>query len=242
MGAGERPALEGAFGGTRLSTVRAATLESWSPRWRFDRAVRLAVPPLAGRYSRRAVVFLGSGRLDPDGLRRVLPLPGRPLPGQQRRRLLRRALLARPGPGAVLPGRRDRRGRAASTSAPAASSRCAEAESRRAYTLYTLRYRSRADSDFGRRYLDVQVEATLAPQERPGRERLLRASVGLRPRAACALGTAVPALRRLLLREEPHPPRPGGRFRPGPAATWTNRPASAGCTTCASGPAPSAGG
>ena len=64
VSAGEKPALEGQFGATRLATVESASAGDWSPRWRFDRAVRFAASPLVQRRARRAVVFLGSGRLD----------------------------------------------------------------------------------------------------------------------------------------------------------------------------------
>jgi DNA-binding beta-propeller fold protein YncE len=160
VSAGERPALEGAFGGTRLATVRAAALESWSPRWRLDRAVRLAVPPLAGRYSRRAVVFLGSGRLDPTAF-------GEFSLSQVARYLANNGVAFY----AVhfSPDLADELAFLASVTGgascfyfgPRGIEPVPEAEQRRGYPLYTLRYKSRADADFGRRYLDVQVEATL---------------------------------------------------------------------------------
>ena len=161
VSAGEKPALEGAFAGTRLGTVRAATLEAWSPRWRFDRAVRLAVPPLAGRYARRAVVFLGSGQLDPTAF-------GEFSLSQVARYLANNGvafyavhfspelagelafLCSETGGGSYF------------YFGPRGLEPLPAAASGRSDPLYTLRYKSRADSDFGRRYLDIQVEATLA--------------------------------------------------------------------------------
>jgi len=160
LSAGERPALEGAFGGTRLSTVRAATLESWSARWRFDRAVRQAVPLLASRYARRAVVFLGSGRLEPDAF-------GEFSLSQVARYLANNAVAFyavhfSPDLAEELSYLASETGGATCYYfGPRGVEPVPEAEARRSYPLYTLRYKSRADADFGRRYLDLQVEATL---------------------------------------------------------------------------------
>jgi len=161
LSAGEKPALEGAFGGTRLAAVRAATLESWSPRWRFDRAVRQAVPLLAGRHARRAVVFLGSGRLETDAF-------GEFSLSQVARYLANNgvafyAVHFSPDPSPELAFlAAETGGGSLFYFGPRGIEPLAEAEARRIYPLYTLRYKSRAGADFGRRYLDLQVEATLA--------------------------------------------------------------------------------
>jgi len=161
LSAGEKPALEGGFGGTRLSTVRAATLEPWSSRWRFDRAVRQAVPLLASRYARRAVVFLGSGRLEPGAF-------GEFSLSQVARYLANNgvafyAVHFSPELAEELSFLVSETGGASCYYfGPRGIEPVPETEAGRSYPLYTLRYKSRADADFGRRYLDLQVEANLA--------------------------------------------------------------------------------
>ena len=160
LSAGEKPALEGDFGSTRLSTVRAATLEPWSGRWRFDRAVRQAVPLLAGRYARRAVVFLGSGRLEPEAFEEFsLSQVARYLANNG---VAFYAVHFSPELSQELSFLVSETGGASCYYfGPRGIEPVPEAEARRSYPLYTLRYKSRADADFGRRYLDLQVEATL---------------------------------------------------------------------------------
>jgi len=161
LAAGEKPLLEGPFGGTRLSTVEAATRQPWSGGWRFDRAVRQAVPLLAGRRSRRAVVFLGSGRLEAGAFEEFSL-------AQVARYLANNGVAFYPvhfGPElaeelSFLAS--ETGGQACYYFGPRGLEPVTEAEGRRAYPLYTLRYKSRADPDFGRRYLDLQVEASLA--------------------------------------------------------------------------------
>jgi len=161
LSAGEKPALDGDFGSTRLSTVRAATLEPWSGRWRFDRAVRQAVPLLAGRHARRAVVFLGSGRLEPEAFEEFsLSQVARYLANNG---VAFYAVHFAPELAEELSFLASETGGASCYYyGPRGIEPVPEAEARRSYPLYTLRYKSRADADFGRRYLDLQVEASLA--------------------------------------------------------------------------------
>jgi DNA-binding beta-propeller fold protein YncE len=161
VSAGEKPALDGPFGATRLATVRSATLGGGSARWRFDRAVRLAASVLAPRRGRLAVVFLGTGGLDAEAFREFslaqvarymannnvaffavhfqpeaspeLSFLGSETGGESYFYFGPRGVEPLPARVAALPD-----------------------------CLYTLRYMSRSDPDFGRRYLDIQVEATLA--------------------------------------------------------------------------------
>jgi DNA-binding beta-propeller fold protein YncE len=160
LSAGEKPAREADFGATRLSTVRAATMEPWSVRWRFDRAVRQAVPLLAGRYARRAVVFLGSGALEPGAFEEFsLAQVARYLANNG---VAFYAVHFSPDLSPELSYLAAETGGASCYYfGPRGIDPVPEAEARRSYPLYTLRYKSRADADFGRRYLDVQVEATL---------------------------------------------------------------------------------
>ena len=160
VSAGEKPAVESAFGSTRLTTVRAATLDPWSPRWRFDRSVRLAASVLAPRYARKAVVYLGSGELAADAF-------GEFSLAQVARYLANNGIAFY----AV---------HFAPTPAEELSFLCAETGGRSWYYFnprgieplvpeaagrvdaqYTLKYRSRSNPDFGRKYLDIQIEATL---------------------------------------------------------------------------------
>jgi DNA-binding beta-propeller fold protein YncE len=160
LSAGQKPALEQDFGGTRLSTIRAATREPWDVRWRFDRAVRQAVPLLAGRYARRAVVFLGSGGLEPGAFEEFsLAQVARYLANNG---VAFYAVHFSPDLSPELSYLAAETGGASCYYfGPRGIEPVPEAEARRSYPLYTLRYKSRADADFGRRYLDIQVEATL---------------------------------------------------------------------------------
>ncbi len=160
VSAGEKPALEADFGSTRLSTVRAAKQEPWSARWRFDRAVRQAVPLLAGRHARRAVVFLGSGRLEPGAFEEFsLSQVARYLANNG---VAFYAVHFSPDLAEELSYlATETAGSSCYYFGPRGIEPVPEAEARRGYPLYTLRFKSRADADFGRRYLDLQVEATL---------------------------------------------------------------------------------
>jgi DNA-binding beta-propeller fold protein YncE len=161
VSAGEKPALDGPFGATRLATVRSATLGGGSARWRFDRAVRLAASVLAPRRGRLAVVFLGTGGLDAEAFREFsLAQVARYMANNN---VAFFAVHFQPEASPELsflgsePGGESYfyfgpRGVEPLPARVAALPDC----------LYTLRYMSRSDPDFGRRYLDIQVEATLA--------------------------------------------------------------------------------
>jgi hypothetical protein len=160
LSAGEKPALEGPFGGTRLATVRAATTEPWSARWRFDRAVRQAVPLLASRHARRSVVFMGSGQLEPGAFDEFsLSQVARYLANNG---VAFYAVHFSPEASPELSFLAAETGGASCYYyGPRGIEPVIEAEARRNHPLYILRYKSRADADFGRRYLDLQAEATL---------------------------------------------------------------------------------
>lgn len=161
VGAGEKPAVDSPFGATRLSTVQAATQAPWSRQWRFDRSLRLAAGVLAPRYARRAVVFLGRGTLSPDAAFAELSL-------DQLARCLANNGIAfyavhfepeLAGELAYLCQQTG--GRSFYYFSPRGIEPLVPDAAGRVDALYTLKYRSRSNPDFGRQYLDIQLEATL---------------------------------------------------------------------------------
>ena len=162
VSAGEQPLREG------LQEGSAAPGGSYSPRWRFDLALRLAATDLLPGRKKRAVVFVGSGRLgelaferyglselaaylNNNGIIFHAVLLGDAPPAEELRYLCEQTggqfmSLYRPqGIGPVL---------STLKSSPTGS--------------YTLRYRSQLPTDFGRAYLPVEAEVYLL--ERSGRD------------------------------------------------------------------------
>jgi DNA-binding beta-propeller fold protein YncE len=161
VSAGEKPAVEAAFGSTRLAAMRSATRDPWSSRWNFERAVRLGVSQLAPRYGRKAVIFLGSGELGPEAFGEFsLVQVARYLANND---VAFYAVSFSPALADELAYLcAETGGRDYHYFAPRGIDDLVPTAAARSGSTYTLKYKSRSNPDFGRAYLDVQVEATLA--------------------------------------------------------------------------------
>lgn len=157
----DKPAVEAAFGSTRLTAVQAATGEPWTPRWNFERAVRLAVAQLAPRYSHKAVILLTRGELAADAFSEFsLAQVARYLANNDVAFYAVSFTTALSEELAYLCA--ETGGRSYRYFQPRGIEDLVPTALARRGSTYTLQYRSRSDSGFGRVYFDVQVEATLA--------------------------------------------------------------------------------
>lgn len=160
VSAGEQPAVEAALGSSRLQSVRAAVDSPWSLRWRPDRAARLAAAELVPRTSRKAIVFLTTGQLPPDAfgeysLAQVTDfMKNNAIPfyvvhfGSEAARELE--FIARETGGEIR-----------HYFAPRGVEGLAAGITRRVDSRYWLKYTSRVDADFGKRYIPLEAEAFL---------------------------------------------------------------------------------
>jgi hypothetical protein len=161
VSAGEKPAVEAAFGSTRLTAVQAATGGPWGPRWNFERAVRLAVAQLAPRYTRKAVIFLTRGELAAEAFNEFsLAQVARCLANNDVAFYAVSFAPALSDELAYLCA--ETGGRSYRYYQPRGIDELVPTAAARRGSTYALKYRSRSDPGFGRVYFDVQVEATLA--------------------------------------------------------------------------------
>jgi DNA-binding beta-propeller fold protein YncE len=161
VSAGEKPAVEAAFGSTRLTAVQAATGGPWAPRWNFERAVRLAVAQLAPRYTRKAVILLTRGELAAEAFSEFsLSQVARYLANNDVAFYAVSFTPALSDELAYLCA--ETGGRSYRYFQPRGIDDLVPTAVARRGSTYTLKYRSWSDPGFGRIYFDVQVEATLA--------------------------------------------------------------------------------
>ena len=161
VSSGDKPAVEAGFGSTRLVAVQAATGEPWTPRWSFERGVRLAVAQLAPRYSHKAVIFLARGELSADAFSEFsLAQVARYLANNDIAFYVVSFTSALSDELSFLCA--ETGGRSYHYFASRGIEDLVPAAKARRGSTYTLKYRSRSDPGFGRVYFDVQVEATLA--------------------------------------------------------------------------------
>jgi DNA-binding beta-propeller fold protein YncE len=161
VSAGEKPAVEAPFGSTRLAAVRSATQDPWPSRWNFERAVRLGVSQLAPRYARKAVIFLTRGELAAEAFSEFsLVQVARYLANNDVAFYAVSFSPALSGELAYLCA--ETGGRSYHYFDPRGIDDLLPTAAARSGSTYTLKYKSRSDPGFGRVYLDVQVEATLA--------------------------------------------------------------------------------
>jgi hypothetical protein len=172
IAAGEQPLRERLEGTSAAAFAAAArgNPAAYTPRWRFDRGLRLAATDILPLSKKRAVVFVGSGTLGElafeqyslselaayltnNGIRFYTVILGENPPAEELRYLCEQT------GGQVLPLYRPQGIRPVLESLRAAPS-----------GSYTLRYRSGLPTDFGRAYLSVEAEVYLL--ERSGRDRI----------------------------------------------------------------------
>ncbi len=160
ISAGERPALEAAFGSTRLEAVQAATRRAEAQKWRLDLGVRLATTELIPRRSRKSVVFLTRGALSEESF-------GRYTLAEVLQYLKNNFISfqvvsfgADPAPELRYLAR-ETGGRVYDYFGPAGIGSLVEDIRARVTPLYTLTYTSVSDPGFGERYLDLEVEVIL---------------------------------------------------------------------------------
>jgi hypothetical protein len=170
VSAGELPIKERIDSASALEQAARGAASSYSPRWRFDLAIRLAATDLLPVEKKRALVFVGSGRLgqkafDSYGLSELASymanngiyfytvLVGSGTADKELQYLSDQTggavlqLYQSQGIGAALKTIRQN---------PSGS--------------YTLQYRSQLPTDFGRAFLPVEAEVYLL--ERSGRDAL----------------------------------------------------------------------
>ncbi|MDR0589428.1 MAG: 6-bladed beta-propeller, partial [Spirochaetaceae bacterium] len=143
---------------------------SYTPRWRFDRGLRLAATDLLPGSKKRAVVFVGSGSLGElafdqyslselaayltnNGIHFYAVLVGENPPAEELRYLCDQT-----------------GGQALSLYRPEGIKPVLETLGSAPSGSYTLRYRSQLPTDFGRAYLSVEAEVYLL--ERSGRDKI----------------------------------------------------------------------
>jgi DNA-binding beta-propeller fold protein YncE len=166
VSAGAEPAVEAPFGSTRLQTVRAAVDSPRSLRWRLDRAARLAAAQLIPRTSRKAVIFLTAGQIAADSFAEYslaevtdylnnnsIPFYTVHFHSEAAREL---EFVSRESGGNVR-----------YYFAPEGVEGLVGEIRRRIDSHYYLKYTSRSNSDFGKRYIALEAEAFL--QRRSGR-------------------------------------------------------------------------
>ena len=156
--AGETPVVAAPAGTTRLRTAEVVSSPEVTGRWRLDAALRVAANELAGAWGRKAVVYLTAGGL---GSR---PFESLSL-SEAASALVNDSVsftVVTLSDGPVAPEldylARTTGGRVIALSNPRGVSGLARELGSVAAPVYLLRYTSRSDSDFGRRYLSVRVE------------------------------------------------------------------------------------
>jgi DNA-binding beta-propeller fold protein YncE len=155
-------------GGRRLALGEAAATDDYSREWRLDQGVRLAASQLVSSRARGAIVYLSTGSLgsNPYGQFSLMEL------AQYLRNNAISFHVLRIGRDPIDPdlGYLARRtgGSTASFEGPRRAGPLAEAVKAWVPSLYTLRYSSSANADFGRAYIDLQVDVT--QQRRTGRD------------------------------------------------------------------------
>jgi DNA-binding beta-propeller fold protein YncE len=172
ISAGEQPLRERLEGTSAAAFAAAArgNPTTYTPRWRFDRGLRLAATDLLSGSKKRAVVFVGSGPLGElafeqyslselaayltnNGIMFYAVIVGENLPAEELRYLCDQT------GGQVLPLYR-----------PQGIGPVLESLGSVPSGSYTLRYRSQLPTDFGRAYLSVEAEVYLL--ERSGRDKI----------------------------------------------------------------------
>ncbi len=169
ISAGRKAILESDFSATRLETVRAATnpVRGFKPGWRFDLGVRMAASQLIPRQSRKYIVFLTRGQLNEDSFKKYTLAE---ITNYMRNNFI--------GFYTINFGSESIGGELAYISAETggknynffASSgieHIISELSEQISPVYMLKFVSPSEPDFGLRYIDLQVEATL--QRKSGR-------------------------------------------------------------------------
>ncbi len=154
--------------GRRLALREAAAAGDYSADWRFDQGVRLAASQLASSRARRTLVYLSTGSLgrNPYAQFSLMEL------AQYLRNNGVSFDVLHIGSDPIDPdlGYLARRtgGSMASFNGPRRAGPLADAVKAWIPPLYTLRYQSKANADFGRAYIELHVDVT--QQRRTGRD------------------------------------------------------------------------
>ncbi len=161
VSAGLKPSIKANFGASRLEGIRGATDPTETEGWRFDLGARMAVSGLVPRHSRQAIIFLTQGHLPEEAFEEyslteiarymknnfigfyVINLGTEPLSEELE------YICAETG------------GKSYRFYSPGGIKRVLSDIKSRISPLYTLRYLSASQSDFGEKYIDVQTQVTL---------------------------------------------------------------------------------
>ncbi len=166
--ASRQASLPIAADGRRLALREAAVADDYSDDWRFDQGVRLAASQLAGSRARRALVFLSTGSLGPSPYAQYSLME---LAQYLRNNDVSFHVL-QIGPEPVHPDLAFLAGRTGGSTtwadAPRRVRPVVDAVKAWVPPTYTLRFASSADADFGRAYIELQVDVT--QQRRSGRD------------------------------------------------------------------------
>ncbi len=160
LSAGESASVEAELGASRLEAVQAALRGRPSYDWRFDRGVRLAASQAIPSHSRKAVVFLGTGRLN-DGAFSEYSL------AEVSDYLQNNSIALYVVHFGTLPDREleylcsQTGGNCVSYFSPGGAGTLISEIQKRIGSQYLLTYTSRSDSDFGKSYIDLQAEVIL---------------------------------------------------------------------------------
>ncbi|MDR1470010.1 MAG: 6-bladed beta-propeller [Spirochaetaceae bacterium] len=171
VSAGENPERE-RFDGANPSTLTGAARgaqANYSPRWRFDSAIRLAAADLLPLAKKRAVVFVTSGSLGALSFEQY-SITETAAYLQNANIGFYPVLVGQAPPSddlAYLAKTTD--GRITRLYAPEGIGAAVKSITARASGSYLLRYRSSLPSDFGRAFLPIEAEVYLL--ERSGRDR-----------------------------------------------------------------------
>jgi DNA-binding beta-propeller fold protein YncE len=160
ISAGEQAAVEAELGTTRLASKEAALKPPWTPLWRLDRGMRLAVSLLQPDLARKAVVLLTTGSVGAQAFgqyslaevtdylqNNAIPLYVVHFGGQPDRELPYMASETRGGVYDYL--------------SPQSIAPLIPGLLQRLGSQYLLRYTSRSSSAFGKTFIELQVEAVL---------------------------------------------------------------------------------
>jgi DNA-binding beta-propeller fold protein YncE len=163
VSAADKPVLEAGFGETRLRFIRQSLQAPPSARWRFDLAAKLAGDELITAVSgaKRAIVFLSSGAVSPQGFTTYSLLETAAY--MRNNGIAFYPVLA----GAAAPDENlsflasQTGGKVYSVSSPGGMQEVVREIRGRVIPVYTLHYTSLTPPDFGDRYIPLEIEVTV---------------------------------------------------------------------------------
>ena len=166
--ASQQASLPVPSGARRLLLREAALADDYSDDWRFDQGVRLAASQLVSARARRALVFLSTGSLgrDPYSQYSLMELAQYLRNNDVSFHVLQIGAEP-PHPDLEFLAQRTG-GSVHSVEGPRRTRPVADAVKAWVPPLYTLRYNTTTDGDFGRAYIDLQIDVT--QQRRSGRD------------------------------------------------------------------------